>query len=149
MAQAIKYASTKIDPTQSAAEVADEAFIPTNEMLNVHGSADGWNGAPAPARLRRAPAGGVRMKSARERAEAAYHEGADAFSREDAVAAIERMFAEHARDQRHLCAEAVIAVDAPHSAAACDPPGWDASADGMRDAAHAAAMNAPAPGEGR
>lgn len=45
------------------------------------------------------------MKSARERAEAAYYEAADALDREDAIEALERMFKEHTRDQRRLCAQ--------------------------------------------
>ena len=49
------------------------------------------------------------MKSARERAEAAYHEAADAFDREDAIVAIERLFKEHAREALYAAGNRLMA----------------------------------------
>ncbi len=55
--------------------------------------------------------------------------------------AVELMFKEHARDQRHLCAEAVtVAMSSPEAPAVL----FHASAASI---SHGAAMNAPAPGE--
>jgi hypothetical protein len=52
-----------------------------------------------------------------------------------------RAFGEHARDQRHLCAEAVL------TAADDASDGELVTAYRVEDRAHAAAMNARAPGE--
>jgi hypothetical protein len=79
------------------------------------------------------------MKSARERAEwfVGYtREHPD----EDATWRLIAEFKEHARGQRHLCAEAVSASDEGHGF------GFVA-ASSVADRAHALAMNAPAPGE--
>lgn len=72
------------------------------------------------------------MKSAIERA----IEFLDAHGLGAGHVALGLSFMEHARDQRHLCAEAVN-----YSGVGL----YDARA--VADAAHAAAMNAPAPGE--
>lgn len=69
------------------------------------------------------------MKSARERAEEANRL---AHASVNPVGEIERMFQEHARDQRHIVAECVSEFH-----------------DVALGSAHAAAMNAPAPGEQR
>lgn len=89
------------------------------------------------------------MKSARECAEEAYSEvhviGSDA-----AIDVLERLFKEHARDQRHACAEAVCAIDVTYpllrGTARVD---MEAACDHALSDAHAAVMNAPAPGEDR
>lgn len=75
------------------------------------------------------------MKSARERAEEANRV---AHASVDPVAAIERMFKEHARDQRHLCAERVQEAAASNA----HPFVRD-----FANKAHHVAMNTPVPGE--
>lgn len=69
------------------------------------------------------------MKSARELAEEACDRWVDE-RREERVTRITRLFKEHARDQRLLCAEAVSEYQ-----------------DSALGFAHTAAMNAPTPGE--
>lgn len=58
------------------------------------------------------------------------------------VELVERSFREHARDQRHLCAEA---VPAPNDAYTVRSNPLNAQQDAL-NAAHAAVMNAPEPG---
>lgn len=78
------------------------------------------------------------MKSARERADEALYVAHDRDrSKEQLRIAIGRMFEEHARDQRHICAE--TAGEAWRYDDCVSPP----------SVAHGAVMNAPAPGEQR
>lgn len=82
-------------------------------------------------------------KSAKERAEEVAglagipHTVGSAF-----LASVERLFKEHARDQRHLCAES---VPAPYEAPTVRPNPLDAHSDALLSA-FAAVMNAPEPG---
>lgn len=74
------------------------------------------------------------MKSARDRAEEAA-EATRMGGGAGTLALLEMMFKEHARDQRHLCAESVL-----------DRTFADSSYR-VADAIHEAVLNAPAPGE--
>ncbi len=79
------------------------------------------------------------MKTARQRAEEAvrlYINAADARSFNEGMDALTRLFAEHARDQRLLCAEAASSIG---------NDGGD-DADYFADRARAEVMNARAPG---
>jgi len=78
------------------------------------------------------------MKSARERAEEALSIAADGnLGDEEATLKIELLFKGHARDQRRLCAHAINEAD------------YTLSRGAPVDTAHAACMNASAPGEQR
>lgn len=88
------------------------------------------------------------MKTARERAEEflAEHPLAQELlegDREALLPLLERSFQEHARDQRHLCAEAVT----EHLEVQYDPWGEEASNSATQLVAHRTVMNTPAPGE--
>ncbi len=83
------------------------------------------------------------MKTAEERAAEACDVAHSAgVPRAERVARIARMFKEYARDQRHLCAEAVtgLAAEGERARAGMEPNLYDA---------HAAVMNTPFPGEDR
>jgi len=85
--------------------------------------------------------GGGRMKSARERAEQAiaYVFAHERESSRDVLAAMEVMFKEHARDQRLICCDEIMALDL------CgDCP---EAATYTRDDAYNAVLSTPAPGE--
>lgn len=81
------------------------------------------------------------MMNARELAVRACEIGNTVEPRDERLKRLEALFQQHARDQRHLCAEAVAQHAAPVAARFV-------AGHVTMEHAHAAVMNAPAPGDG-